>query len=211
MLMYAAAHYGIQGVGCSISSEQVALARQRVKERGLDGKVEILQEDYRNIPGPFDKFVSIGMFEHVGKRFIPLFIEKTKSLLKPGGAGLLHTVGKERDTPEDMWTMRHIFPGAYIPVLGNVIGTMGEKGLVPLDIENMRLHYSLTLDAWAERFESHASEIEEKFGERFVRMWRMYLNGSAACFRDGDIRLFQILFTNGVDNSFPLTRDHVYA
>ena len=211
MLIYAARHYGIHGVGCSISSEQVALAAQRVRQEGLEGRVEILKEDYRNLTGPFDKFVSIGMFEHVGKSFIPLFMEKTRSILKPGGAGLLHTIGKERDTPQDMWTMKYIFPGAYIPVLGNVINAMGEERLVPMDIENLRLHYGLTLDEWAARFEAHAKEIEARFGDRFVRMWRLYLNGSAACFRSGDIRIFQILFTNGLNNNFPLIRDHIYA
>lgn len=211
MLLYAARNYGVHGVGCTLSRQQAEYASQRVKEEGLEKEVTILREDYRKVDGRFDRFVSIGMFEHVGKRYIPLFMEKTKSILKPGGIGLLHTIGKEQDTPGDPWTMKYIFPGGYIPPLDRVFNSMGKKGLVPVDIENLRLHYARTLDEWAVRFERSADDIEKMFDARFVRMWRMYLNGSAACFRWGDIRLYQILFTNGLNNSLPITRSHVYA
>ena len=210
MLIYAAEHYGTKGLGCSLSPEQVDLAKERVRDAGLEKKIEILLEDYRNIKGPFDKFVSIGMFEHVGKGFIPLYIEKMRDMLKPEGAGLLHTIGKERETPADPWIRKYIFPGTHLPVLGSVLGIMGEKGLVPLDVENLRLHYALTLEEWARRFEKNVEKIKEMFGEKFVRMWRIYLNGSAAAFRSGEIRLYQILFTKGLNNRFPITRDHVY-
>ena len=210
MLIYAADHYGVKGLGCSLSEEQVDLAREKVRGAGLEKKIDILLEDYRNIRGPFDKFVSIGMFEHVGKGYIPLYIEKMRDMLKPGGAGLLHTIGKERDTPADPWIRKYIFPGTYIPALGNVLGIMGEKGLVPMDVENLRLHYALTLDEWVRRFEANVEKITEMFGDKFVRMWRMYLNGSSAAFRSGEIRLYQILFTNGLNNEFPMTREHVY-
>lgn len=211
MLVYAARHYGVKGLGCTISPRQAEYARKRVAEQGLDKSITIVQEDYRNIKGQFDKFVSIGMFEHVGKRFIPAFIEKTKTMLKPGGIGLLHTIGKERNTPFDPWTMKYIFPGGYLPVLDHVIHAMGERGLVPLDIENLRLHYAATLDEWAKRFEANVEQIRNMFGEQLIRTWRMYLRGSAAAFRWGDIRLYQILFTNGLSNSLPLTREHVYT
>ncbi len=150
------------------------------------------------------------MFEHVGKAFISSFIDKTKSLLKPKGIGLLHTIGKESDTPEDPWTMKYIFLGGYLPILDHVVHTMGEKGLVPVDIENLRLHYAKTLDEWAKRFEANAMKIERMFDAGLVRMWRMYLNGSSAAFRWGNIRLYQILFTNGLNNDLPLTREHLY-
>ncbi len=211
MLIYAASHYGVKGVGCSLSVEQVNLAKQRVKDAGLENKVEILLKDYRDINTPFDKLVSIGMFEHVGKGFIPVFMDRMRTMLKPGGAGLLHTIGKERETQGDPWTLKYIFPGTYLPVLGNMLNAMGEIGLVPQDVENLRVHYALTLDEWARRFEAHVEEIKGKFGDKFVRMWRMYLNGSAAAFRSGDIRVYQILFTKGLNNGFPLTREHVYA
>jgi len=210
MLLYAAHHYGAKGVGCTLSQHQTEYARDRVAHEGLEKKINILCEDYRNIKGQFDKFVSIGMFEHVGKGFIPTFMEKTRSLLKPGGTGLLHTIGKESNTPGDAWTKKYIFPGSYIPTLDRVIGAMGKRGIVPIDIENLRLHYASTLDEWGKLFEVNVHKIEKMFDKRFVRMWRMFINGSAATFRWGDIRLYQILFTNGLNNSLPMTREHLY-
>jgi len=210
MLLYAARHYGVKGVGCTLSPHQTDYAKQKAATEKLDGSVTILREDYRNITGQFDKLVSIGMFEHVGKNFISTFMEKTQSLLKPGGIGLLHTIGKERQSGRDPWTMKYIFPGGYIPMLDHVIHTMGEKGLVPVDVENLRLHYAATLDEWAKRFELKAKEIEKMFDGRLVRTWRMFLCGSAAAFRWADLRLYQILFTNGLNNSLPLTREHLY-
>jgi cyclopropane-fatty-acyl-phospholipid synthase len=210
MLIYAARHYGINGLGCTLSVHQAEYAKEKVAKEGLGGKISILLEDYRNIKGQFDKFVSIGMFEHVGKSFIPIFMDKAKALLKPGGIGLLHTIGKENDTAGDPWTMKYIFPGGYIPMLDHVIKTLGKRGLVPVDVENLRLHYALTLDKWAERFEANAMEIEKMFDQRLVRMWRMFLYGSSATFRWGDIRLYQILFTNGLNNELPITREHLY-
>lgn len=210
MLLYAARRYGVQGVGCTLSRNQADYATEKIKRAGMENNITILLEDYRKIKGRFDKFVSIGMFEHVGKGFIPTFIGKAKELLRPGGVGLLHTIGKERDTGGDPWTLKYIFPGTHIPVLDQVVRTMGEKGLIPSDIENLRLHYAATLEEWSKRFESNAQNIEEMFDGKFVRMWRLYLNGSAGAFRWGDIRLYQILFTNGLNNSLPMTREHLY-
>jgi cyclopropane-fatty-acyl-phospholipid synthase len=210
MLLYAARHYGINGLGCTLSVHQAEYAKERIAREGLEKNISVLLEDYRNIKGQFDKFVSIGMFEHVGKSFIPKFMDKTIKLLKPGGIGLLHTIGKENDTAGDPWTMKYIFPGGYIPMLDHVIKTMGKRSLVPVDIENLRLHYAITLDRWAKRFEANAKEIEEMFDQRLVRMWRIFLYGSSAAFRWGYIRLYQILFTNGLNNELPMTREHLY-
>jgi len=211
MLLYAARYYGVSGVGCTLSAHQAQYARERAAREGLDKSIVIHLSDYRNMAGTFDKFVSIGMFEHVGRGFFATFMERTRHLLRPGGLGLLHTVGKERRTAGDPWTMKYIFPGAYIPLLDEVIRAMGEKRLVPIDIENLRLHYAATLDEWGRRLEKNAPTIEKLAGPTAVRMWRMYLNGSAAAFRWGDIRLYQILFTNGPNNALPLTREHLYA
>lgn len=210
MLLYAARHYGVTGLGCTLSKHQADYAKKRVAEEGLEKKIAIVLEDYRNIKGQFDKFISIGMFEHVGKGLISTFMEKTKTMLKPGAIGLLHTIGKERDTPTDPWTMKYIFPGGHIPVLDHVIRAMGRTNLVPLDVENLRLHYAATLDEWAKRFEINTGTIEKMFDKKLVRTWRMYLHGSSAAFRWGDLRLYQILFTNGLCNSLPWTREHLY-
>jgi cyclopropane-fatty-acyl-phospholipid synthase len=211
MLIYAARHYGVTGVGCTLSENQAAYAQEKIMQEGLDRSVNILREDYRNLTGQFDKFVSIGMFEHVGKGFIPEFMQKTRDLLREGGVGLLHTIGKECASASDPWTMKYIFPGGYIPVLDHVIRALGQKRLVPVDIENLRLHYAATLDEWGKRFEAHAPAIEKMFNPELVRMWRMYLRGSASAFRWGDIRLYQILFTKGLNNTLPLTREHLYS
>jgi len=210
MLIYAARHYGTRGVGYTLSREQAEYSRQLIKKMGLERNVEVVLDDYRHSTGQFDKFVSIGMFEHVGKGHIPTFIRQVKTLLKPGAVGLLHTIGKERKTRSDGWTMKYIFPGAYIPVLDHIIRVMGESGFVPIDIENLRLHYAATVDKWAQRFEANTNKIASMFDEKFVRMWRIYLYGSAAAFRNGDLRLYQILFTKGLNNEFPLTREHLY-
>jgi cyclopropane-fatty-acyl-phospholipid synthase len=211
MLLYASRHYGVKGVGCTLSKNQVAYTRERVAKEGFEKSIDILLEDYRDIKGQFDKFVSVGMFEHVGKGFIPQFMEKARVLLKPRGIGLLHSIGKERNAPGDPWTMKYIFPGGYIPTLDRMISAMGRKGLIPVDIENLRLNYAKTLDEWGKRFEAKAQKIESMFDTRLVRMWRMYLNGSSAAFRWGNIRLYQILFTNGLNNSLPMTRERLYG
>jgi cyclopropane-fatty-acyl-phospholipid synthase len=209
-LVYAARKFGVHGIGCTLSREQADYAKDLIASAGLAKRIDILLEDYRRLKGRFDKFVSIGMFEHVGKGFIPTFMEKAKHLLKPGGIGLLHSIGKERASAGDPWTLAYIFPGGYIPVLDETVRALGVNGLIPIDIENLRIHYAATLDEWARRFEMNADRVRQNFGEGFARTWRMYLNGCAAIFRWGDLRLYQITFTNGLNNSLPLTRDHLY-
>lgn len=211
MLIYAAKNYGIKGVGCTLSKEQYKYAVERIKNEKLENNITIRLEDYRKITGPFDKFVSIGMFEHVGKKFIPVFMEKAHELLKPGGIGLLHTIGKKEYSLSDPFTMKYIFPGGYIPVLEEIVSAMSRTGLAPTDIENLRLHYALTLEEWHRRFEANVDKVEKMFDARFVRMWRMFLCSSAAAFRSGLIQLYHFAFTNGWNNSLPLTREHFYS
>jgi cyclopropane-fatty-acyl-phospholipid synthase len=210
MLIYAAKHYGVRGVGCTLSKEQVEYAVDLVKRQGLEKDISIVFEDYRNLQGKFDKFVSIGMFEQVGKQFIPTFMEKVKSILNTGGLGLLHTIGQERPVPGDPWTLKYIFPGGYIPTLDEIVRTMGEAKLNPTDVENLRPHYARTVEEWSARFEVHIKKIEAMYDASFVRMWRMFLKGCVANFRYGDMRLYHVLFTNGLNNTVPLTREHLY-
>ncbi len=211
LVIHAARRHGVHAVGCTLSREQAELARERVAEAGVSDRVEIRLEDYRDIQGTFDRWVSVGMFEHVGKTFIPSFVERIGANLRPGGTGLLHTIGKEHRTPGDPWTLTYIFPGGYIPVLDEIVGHMGTAGLVPVGLENLRRHYALTLDRWRDRFEAAADQVEAMFDPRFVRMWRLFLVSSAAGFRHGDTRVFQVLFTNGPSDELPLTPADVYA
>ncbi len=210
MLIYAAQKYGVKGVGITLSENQYDYVGRKIKELGLERQLEVRFEDYRNLHDTFDKFVSIGMFEHVGKDYIPLFMEKVARLVKPGGLGLLHTIGKDTESPSDAWIMQYIFPGGYIPNLSEVTQSMGKYGFSILDVENLRLHYAHTLDRWAENFERNIDQVRELFDKNFERMWRLYLNSCAAGFKYGEIRLHQFLFSNGLNNDLPITREHVY-
>jgi len=210
MLLRSASKYGIRGVGVTLSSNQNRYGSQRIEELGLGERIEVKLQDYRQITGKFDKFVSIGMFEHVGKRFIPVYMRKVAGLLKKGGVGLLHTIAKEVESATDAWMIRYIFPGGYIPSLPETIREMGRAGLCVLEIEGLRLHYARTLDCWIANFERNIGEIRKMFDERFVRMWRLYLNASSAGFKYNGTRLYQILFSNGLRNDLPMVRDYMY-
>jgi cyclopropane-fatty-acyl-phospholipid synthase len=211
MLIYAAKKYGIKGVGCTISRNQYEYAKEKIKELELQNQVEVILEDYRDVRGQFDKFVSIGMFEHVGKQFLHRFMEATSKVLTRGGLGLLHTIGKDRQSPSDAWVMKYIFPGAYIPHLAEMIEHMGKSGFSILDVENLRLHYARTLELWADNFENNMEEVRGMFDENFIRMWRLFLNACSIGFKHGGTGLFQILFSNGLSNDLPFTRAHYYA
>ncbi len=210
MLIHAAQHYGVRGVGCTLSDQQVAYAQERIRELGLDEQIEVRNQDYRKLKGTFDKFVSIGMFEHVGRRYIPGFMRKTQGLLKPGGVGLLHSIGIEHVKWTGGWVNKYIFPGGYLPRLSEIAGSLSSAGLVTHDVENLRLHYALTLEEWARRFEKHVEDVEAMFDEAFVRKWRLFLNGAAVGFRYGHLRLYQALFANGLEADIPLTRRYMY-
>ncbi len=211
MLLHSGRNYGVRGVGITLSENQSQYARGRIRELGLGDRIEVRLQDYRQLTGRFDRFVSIGMFEHVGKRFLPVFMRKTAELLKKGGIGLLHTIATEVEAATDAWMIRYIFPGGYLPNLAETICEMGKAGLCVLDVEGLRLHYGKTLDCWIANFERSADRIREMFDERFVRMWRLYLNASSAAFKYDGNRLYQILFSNGLNNDFPMTREYMYS
>jgi len=210
MLIYAAQNYGVEGLGNTLSRNQYEWATRKIKELRLQSKIEVVLADYRDLTGQFDKFISIGMFEHVGKAFIPLFMHEISNLLKEGGTGLLHTIGKDAESPGDLWVSKYIFPGYYIPNLAEIVGQMGLSGLSILDVENLRLHYARTLDRWADSYEKNVKNVRCMFDESFVRMWRLYLHACSVGFKYGSSRLYQILFSNGLTNGFPLTRKHLY-
>ncbi len=211
MLIHAVQNYGVAALGNTISRSQYQYARDKVKDLGLDNRIEVVFEDYRNLTGKFDKVVSIGMFEHVGKEFIPVFMKKLDELLIQGGLGLLHTIGKDAPSDSDPWMWKYIFPGSYLPTLDEIVREMGRRGFSVLDVENLRLHYARTLDLWAENFERHADRLRQMFDDVFVRMWRLYLHCSAAGFKYGESRVYQILFSKGLNNDLPMTRDRIYV
>ena len=211
MLFHAARDCGVTAVGNTISRHQYEYVKGKIKDLGMEDQIEVVFEDYRKLIGKFDKIVSIGMFEHVGKKFIPVFLQKVSQLLNKGGLGLLHTIGKDTPSASDPWTWKYIFPGGYLPTLDEIARAMGKVGFSLLDVENLRMHYARTLDLWAANYERNVVKVRQMFSDVFVRMWRLYLHSAAAGFKYGDSRVYQVLFSNGLNNDLAMTRDHIYA
>ena len=210
LALHMARQYGVRVRAFNISREQLAYARERAKSEGLDNRVQFIEDDYRQIRGRFDAFVSVGMLEHVG---IGNFAELGRLIdrsLKPNGRGLIHTIGRNVPTPLDAWNDKYIFPGAEPPSLSQMTEIFEAGRLSVLDVENLRLHYAKTLEEWHQRFESAAENIERQFGARFVRMWRLYLCASIAAFLSGDLQLFQVVFSHAENNDVPWTRADLY-
>lgn len=207
---HAAREHGAIVHGITLSKNQAKAAAELADAAGLGDKITIEYRDYRDIEGQYDRVASVGMFEHVGPENYPVFFDRWAKLLKPGGVSVLHTIGKDVITPPDPWTMKYIFPGGRLPALKQILDTSAPHDLMPIDIENLRLHYALTLEEWERRFEAHLDEIRGMYDERFVRMWRFFLVSSAVGFRYGDLRLWQATLTNGINNDLPMTREHLY-
>lgn len=207
---FMAKHYGVRVVAYNISRQQVEYAREQAEALGLSDRVEYRLEDYRNISGEYDVFVSVGMLEHVGKRDFRTLGDVINRCLKPQGRGLIHTIGRNNGKPMNAWIERRIFPGAYPPTLREMMDIFEPHHLSILDVENLRMHYSKTLVHWLERFEKNEPAIEEMMDESFVKAWRLYLAGSKAAFDTGNLQLFQTLFTHSDNNELPWSRAHLY-
>lgn len=213
LIIRAAQQYDVHSFGITLSEEQYKKTKERIEALGLKGKVQVELADYRELAQTgvsFDKISSVGMFEHVGKASYPAFMNSIHFLLKDKGLALLHTISHQTETPVDPWIDKYIFPGGYIPSLREIMTLLPDYRFYTLDVENLRLHYAKTLDQWAERFEAHADQVEKMYSENFVRMWRLYLQSSAAFFRNGGLNLHQILFSKGVNNELNWTRDFLY-
>jgi len=212
LALHMARRYGARVRAFNISHEQIAFARARAVREGVADRVEFIEDDYRNITGRCDVFVSVGMLEHVGLRNYGALSRVIRRTLDPrAGRGLLHFIGRERHRPLNAWIKRRIFPGAYVPTLADVDARVLEpSGFAALDIENLRPHYTRTLTDWWDRFERAAPDVQRMFDERFVRMWRLYLAGSRAAFATGWLQLFQIVFAPP-DVAIRWTRDDLYS
>jgi cyclopropane-fatty-acyl-phospholipid synthase len=210
LALHMASRYGAKVRAFNISGEQIRYARQRAKDLGLDGRVEYVEDDYRNITGRHDVFVSVGMLEHVGRENYPELGRVVRNALSAEGRGLIHSIGRNRPQPLHAWIERRIFPGAYAPSLGEMMQIFEPWDLSVIDVENIRLHYALTLRQWLARYESALDQVRARFDEFFVRMWRLYLAGSIAAFETGTMQLFQVLFTIQENNQLPLTREYMY-
>jgi cyclopropane-fatty-acyl-phospholipid synthase len=210
LALFMARHYGVNVRAYNISREQVAYAHQRAENEGFAGQVRYVLDDYRNIEGEYDAFVSVGMLEHVGKNDYQTLGKVVDRCLKPEGRGLIHSIGRNRPAPMNAWIERRIFPGAYPPSLLEMMDIFEPSGLSVLDVENLRLHYALTLEHWLERYEAHRDEVCAMMDKEFVRAWRLYLSGSVAAFRVGELQLFQVVFAKARNNALPWSRAHLY-
>jgi cyclopropane-fatty-acyl-phospholipid synthase len=200
---------GAHVTGVTLSREQLATSRARADERGLGATVDFRFQDYRDVPGTFDRVVSVGMFEHVGVGFYPTFFRKCADLLAPDGVMLLHSIGRsEGPGVTNPFIDKYIFPGGYIPALSEVLPAIERSGLLITDIEILRLHYAETLKAWRERFLAHREEVERLYDARFLRMWEFYLAASEMSFRHHGMMVFQIQLTKR-QGVVPITRDYV--
>ncbi|MCG7198289.1 cyclopropane-fatty-acyl-phospholipid synthase family protein [Marinobacter pelagius] len=208
---YMARNYGVKVHSYNISREQLAYARQESERQGLDGLITYVEDDYRNIKGQYDAFVSIGMLEHVGKENYPALSELIKRSLKPDGIALLHSIGRNRPMLMNAWIEKRIFPGAYPPSIGEFMEICEHSDFSVLDVENLRLHYAQTLSHWLERFDASENKVSNMYDEHFTRAWRLYLAGSIAAFRAGSLQLFQVVFTHGGNNQLPRNRRHLYT
>jgi len=211
LALHMAKHYGARVEAYNISKEQLVYARDRVHSEGLDAQVRFIEDDYRNIRGEFDAFVSVGMLEHVGMEHFHEFGDVMRRSLKDSGRGLIHCIGRDQPRPMNPWIERHIFPGACPPSLSEMMQIFEPYEFSVLDVENLRLHYAKTLEHWLQRFEDSAERVAEMFDQAFVRTWRLYLAGSQAAFRSGDMQLFQVIFARSGDNRIPHTRDYQYV
>jgi len=203
--------YGARVRAFNLSAEQVRYARKRAAAEGIGRNVEYIEDDYRNISGKCDVFVSIGMLEHVGRdnyRSLGGIIDRC---LAPAGRGLIHSIGRNQPCPMNAWIERRVFPGSYPPTLREMMEIFEPWEFSVLDVENLRLHYAKTLEHWLARFEANRDEVRERFDENFVRAWRLYLAGSLAGFTTGWLQLFQVVFTRPGNNSIPWSREHLYA
>jgi cyclopropane-fatty-acyl-phospholipid synthase len=207
--LYLAEMTGADVTGITLSTEQLQVANARAGERNLSRQAKFLLNDYRDIQGPFDRIVSVGMFEHVGVGFYETFFKRCAELLSDDGVMLLHSIG--RSTGPDVtspWITKYIFPGGYMPAVSEVMPAIERAGLLVCDIEILRLHYAETLKAWRERFMARREEAVRLYDERFARMWEFYLAGSEMSFRKQNLMNFQIQLTKR-QGIVPVTRDYI--
>lgn len=213
LLIEAAKKYKIHGTGITLSEEQFKKFQIRIKEEGLQDLLEVKLMDYRDLEKSnltFDRVVSVGMLEHVGRNNYDLFFKNVNSVLKAKGIFLLHYISSLQESPGDPWIKKYIFPGGVIPTLREIINLCGDYKFYTIDVESLRLHYMKTLLCWYSNFKNNIDDINKMFDEKFIRTWELYLASCAASFHSGNIDLHQILLTKGPKNDLPMTREYMY-
>jgi len=210
LALHMARHYKVSVKAFNISHEQILHARRRAVQEGLRGQVEFIEDDYRNVSGQFDAFVSVGMLEHVGIHHFAEFGEVIHRCIGHRGRGLLHFIGRSYKSDFSRWIRKRIFPGAYAPTLAEAMNVLEPYEYAVSDVENLRIHYAKTVEHWLERFEASSDQVSAMYGDWFQRAWRLYLAGSIAGFRAGTLQLFQITFAGARSAPTSWTRAPLY-
>lgn len=215
VILTAAKTYGVHATGITLSEEQYQLTKERIQKEGLSDLVEVRLENYLDIDPSkelYDKIISIGMMEHVGKPYLPLYIAKVSSLLKPGGLFMLHSIMNfyADESERKNWLSTYIFPGGYVPGMAEVTSIFPYFDLRMVHMESLRLHYARTLELWDKNYEAIRDTLPPKYDERFKRIWSLYLKGCAAGFRTGLLDIVQFLLSKGVNNNLPINNSYMY-
>ena len=208
MAMTLAEETGAQVDGVTLSVEQLAVAKARAEARGLAGRARFSLTDYRDIAETYDRIVSVGMFEHVGRPNYQAYFDGVARLLKDDGVALIHAIGRPEVGVTNAWIAKYIFPGGYSPALSEVMPAIERAGLIVTDVEILRLHYAETLRHWRARFAEHRAEIAQLYDERFCRMFEFYLGIAEQSFRARRQFVWQIQLAKRVDG-LPITRDYM--
>ena len=209
LLKQAAKKYKVHGVGITVSKEQQKKFQEDIEKEGLQDLLEVKLMDYRDLEKSgmeFDRVVSVGMIEHVGRGNYELFMKNVDAVLKPRGLFLLHYISALREHPGDVWIRKYIFPGGTVPSLREIINILPDYNFYTLDVESLRRHYNRTLLCWRENFKKCRAQVAAEKGEEFARMLELYLAACAATFHNGIIDLHQILISKGVNNDLPMRR-----
>jgi cyclopropane-fatty-acyl-phospholipid synthase len=215
MALYLARNYGVHVTGVTLSTEQLKIARERAVKQGLTRLVDFRFEDYRATRGTFDRIVSVGMFEHVGRPHYRQFFNRIGQLLAEDGVALIHTIGRQTPpVPINVWMRENIFPGAYLPSLSQLTVVLEKQDYCLADFENLRLHYAMTLAEWNRRFQVNRERVRQldpaRYTDSFLRMWEFYLLACEAAFRHSGLTVFQLQVSKAFD-ALPITRDYMFA
>ncbi|MDK6666282.1 cyclopropane-fatty-acyl-phospholipid synthase [Lactobacillus crispatus] len=211
LMLTAAKEYGLKVTGVTLSEEQYKLVQKRIYDEGLEDVAKVRLEDYRELGDQkWDYVTSVGMFEHVGSENLSKYFQDVYKYLNKDGIALIHGITRQQGGATNAWINKYIFPGGYIPGLPEIIGDIVDSGLQITDMEALRRHYQGTLEIWDKNFNAVRDQVEDKMGERFTRMWDMYLNACAASFESGNIDVNQYLLTKGPSGkNLPMTRDYM--
>ncbi|MDF2563989.1 MAG: cfa [Massilibacillus sp.] len=214
LIIRAAQQYNVKATGITLSTEQFAAVTERIKKLGLEDQLQVKLINYQELDSAqlqFDKIVSVGMVEHVGKENLGCYMNKINELLVPGGISLLHSITGMFEDSTNTWMKKYIFPGGYAPSLRETVWLLPQYDFHLIHAESLRMHYARTLDYWYANFSNQLDAVRDMFDERFIRMWSLYLQGCAAAFRTSGLDVYQLLFTKGLNNELPLTNAHMYS